>query len=107
MITTKGQIIDINGKTEWVLFHRLTKKVNPVDFLALTDSMIQFPNFLFTVSFFILIFLLQEPLYFLFYVGVVVTVIELMEEIILVALLPRWEANVKGLFWVLKREKHS
>lgn len=58
-------------------------------------------------TFFILIFLLQEPLYFLFYVGVVVTGIELMEEIILVALLPRWEANVKGLFWVLKREKHS
>lgn len=58
-------------------------------------------------TFFILIYILEEPLYFLFYVGVVVTGIELMEEIILVALLPRWEANVKGLFWVLKREKHS
>ena len=57
--------------------------------------------------FFILIFLLPEPLYFLFYVAAVVTGIELLEEIILVALLPRWEANVKGLFWVLKRQKHS
>lgn len=57
--------------------------------------------------FFILIFLLPEPLYFLFYVAVVVTGIELLEEIILVALLPQWEANVKGLFWVLKRQKHS
>jgi hypothetical protein len=56
MITTKGQIIDINGKTEWLLFHRLTKKVNPVDFLSLTDSLIQFPNFLFTLSFLILTF---------------------------------------------------
>jgi hypothetical protein len=56
MITTKGQIIDINGKTEWLLFHRLSKKINPVDFLSLTDSLIQFPNFLFTVSFLILIF---------------------------------------------------
>jgi hypothetical protein len=56
MITTKGQIIDINGKTEWLLFHRLSKKVNPVDFLSLTDSLIQFPNFLFTLSFLILIF---------------------------------------------------
>jgi len=55
MITTKGQIIDINGKTEWLLFHRLSKKINPVDFLSLTDSLIQFPNFLFTVSFLILI----------------------------------------------------
>ena len=57
MITTKGQIIDINGKTEWLLFHRLTKKINPVDFLSVTDSIIQFPNFLFTVSFFILSFI--------------------------------------------------
>ena len=57
MITTKGQIIEINDKTEWLLFHRLTKKINPVDFLTLTDSIIQFPNFLFTVSFLILIFL--------------------------------------------------
>lgn len=55
MITTKGQIIDINGKTEWLLFHRLSKKINPVDFLSLTDSLIQFPNFLFTVSFLIMI----------------------------------------------------
>ncbi len=57
MITTKGQIIDINGKTEWLLFHRLSKKVNPVDFLSLTDSLIQFPNFLFTVSFLMLTFI--------------------------------------------------
>jgi hypothetical protein len=57
MITTKGQIIEINDKTEWLLFHRLTKKINPVDFLTLTDSIIQLPNFLFTVSFLVLIFL--------------------------------------------------
>jgi hypothetical protein len=57
MITTKGRIIDINGKTEWLLFHRLTKKINPVDFLSLTDSLVQFPNFLFTVSFFVLAFI--------------------------------------------------
>jgi cardiolipin synthase len=57
--------------------------------------------------FFILIFLLPEPLYFLFYLAAFVTGIELLEEIILVALLPQWEANVKGLFWVLKRQKHS
>jgi hypothetical protein len=57
MITTKGQIIDINGKTEWLLFHRLSKKINPVDFLSLTDSIIQFPNFLFTLSFLILTFI--------------------------------------------------
>ena len=57
MITTTGQIIEINDKTEWLLFHRLSKKINPVDFLTLTDSIIQLPNFLFTSSFLILIFL--------------------------------------------------
>ncbi len=56
MITTKGQIIDINEKTEWLLFHRLSKKVNPVDFLSLTDRLIQFPVFLFTLSYLVLIF---------------------------------------------------
>jgi len=61
MITTKGQVIDINGKTEWLLFHRLSKKINPVDILSLTDSIIQFPNFLFTISFLILSFTHLDP----------------------------------------------
>ena len=65
MITTQGKIIDINGKQEWLLFHRLTKKVNPVDFLSLTDSFIQFPDFLFTISFLILI-LSYAPLWMCF-----------------------------------------
>lgn len=56
MITTNGQIIDINGKTEWLLFHRLSKKINPVDFLSFTDNIIQFPNFLFSISFLIMLF---------------------------------------------------
>ena len=55
MITVKGQIIDIDGKTEWLLFHRLSRKVNPIDFLSTTDNIIQFPNFMFTISFLILI----------------------------------------------------
>ncbi len=60
MITTKGQVIDINGTIEWLLFHRLTKKVNPVDFLTFTDTLIQFPTFLFTLSYLIMIFLPVE-----------------------------------------------
>lgn len=57
--------------------------------------------------FLILIFILPEPLLFLFYLAVVITAIQLIEEIALVILLPKWEANVKGLFWVLKRKKHN
>jgi CDP-diacylglycerol--glycerol-3-phosphate 3-phosphatidyltransferase len=54
-------------------------------------------------TFLILIFFLPEPLYFLFYLAVFITAYDLIEEIILVYLLPRWEANVKGLYWVMKK----
>ena len=30
---------------------------------------------------------------------------ELMEEIILVILLPAWETNVKGLYWVIRKKR--
>lgn len=56
-------------------------------------------------TFLLLLFFLPEPSYFLFYVAVFITGAELIEEIILTALLPVWEANVKGLYWVLKRNK--
>lgn len=48
-------------------------------------------------------FLLPDPLISLFYVAAIVTCIELVEEIILVMLLPKWQANVKGIYWVRKR----
>lgn len=56
-------------------------------------------------SFFILLFFFKAPVYFLFYVAAVLTFLELVEEIILVLMLPKWEANVKGIYWVLKRKK--
>jgi phosphatidylglycerophosphate synthase len=56
-------------------------------------------------SFLILIFLLSEPIYILFYIAVLATAIDLIEEIILVLLLPRWETNIKGLYWVMKRRR--
>jgi CDP-diacylglycerol--glycerol-3-phosphate 3-phosphatidyltransferase len=59
-------------------------------------------------TFLILIFLLPEPLMGLFYLAVCVTLLELIEEILLVLILPAWEINVKGLYWVLQeRKKHS
>lgn len=56
-------------------------------------------------SFLILLFFLQEPIYVLFYIAFFVTVIDLVEEIILVLLLPTWQTNVKGLYWVLKKKQ--
>jgi len=54
--------------------------------------------------FLILMFFLPQPQYFLFYVTAIVTAIELIEEIVLVTIIPRWETNVKGLYWVIKRK---
>jgi hypothetical protein len=31
--------------------------------------------------------------------------LELTEEIILVSLLPQWQANVKGVYWALKNKE--
>jgi CDP-diacylglycerol--glycerol-3-phosphate 3-phosphatidyltransferase len=56
-------------------------------------------------TFLILIFLLPEPFNLLFYVAAFTTIIDLIEEIILVLVIPKWKANVKGLYWVLKKRK--
>ncbi|MBZ5856330.1 CDP-alcohol phosphatidyltransferase family protein [Flavihumibacter profundi] len=56
--------------------------------------------------FLILLFFLPRPLYNLFYLTVLITAFELIEEIIIVLLLPKWETNVKGLYWVIKK-KHE
>ena len=53
--------------------------------------------------FLILIYFLSEWPMVLFYVAVGVTFLELLEEIIIIALKPKWETDVKGLYWVLKK----
>jgi phosphatidylglycerophosphate synthase len=56
-------------------------------------------------TFLILIFLLPEPPYFLFYFAVLLSMLDLIEEIILVIIIPKWITDVKGLYWVLKNKK--
>lgn len=56
---------------------------------------------LFLLSF----FFFEQIFYPLYYLAVYITMFELAEEIVLVALLPRWEANVKGLWWVWKKKQ--
>lgn len=58
-------------------------------------------------SFMILAFFMTEPLSLLFYIAAFVTGIELIEEIIITYYLPVWETNVKGLYWVIKRNKRA
>jgi phosphatidylglycerophosphate synthase len=55
--------------------------------------------------FLILIFFLDSPPYLLFYTASVITFFDLLEEIILVYMLPNWQANVKGIYWVLAAKK--
>ncbi len=58
-------------------------------------------------TFLILIFLLPAPIYPLFYAAVIFTIIDLLEEIILIILLPRWKADVKGIYWVMREKKRG
>ena len=60
---------------------------------------------IFQGTFLILIFLIPKPLLGLFYIAAVITLLELIEEIILVLLLSKWEINVKGLYWVMRKTK--
>ena len=62
---------------------------------------------LFQGVFLILMFLLPEPVYPLFYAAVIISALDLIEEIIMVILIPKWVTDVKGLYWVFKnREKY-
>jgi cardiolipin synthase len=56
-------------------------------------------------SFLLLLFFLDKPAWILFYITTAVTAIELLEEIIIVWMLPEWETNVKGLYWVIRQIK--
>lgn len=51
------------------------------------------------------LFFLDYTLYSLFYATVVVTCLELIEEIIMVGVLPSWRSDIRGLYWALKLRK--
>lgn len=58
-------------------------------------------------AFFMLIFFQLGPIYLAFYCAIVITGLQLVEEIILVILLPTWKPDVKGLYWVLRENKKN
>jgi CDP-diacylglycerol--glycerol-3-phosphate 3-phosphatidyltransferase len=60
---------------------------------------------LFQGFFLIFLFLFPHPIYWLFYAAAIITVIDLIEEIIILFYLPNWEANVQGLYWVIRKRK--
>jgi cardiolipin synthase len=52
--------------------------------------------------FLISFFFFTKPVYLVFYICAFLTSLDLLEEIILIWLLPTYRLNVKGLYWVLK-----
>jgi phosphatidylglycerophosphate synthase len=47
-------------------------------------------------------FFLDQPINWLFYATCILTSLELLEEIIMVFVLPRWKSDVRGLYWALR-----
>lgn len=57
-----------------------------------------------TAVFLLSVFFFDRIVYPFFYAAYLITLIELVEEIILVFLLPKWQVNVKGVYWVLRKQ---
>ena len=79
-------------------FIRYRKLTNFHTYLAKTAALLQGVFLLFT-------FFTDEPNVVLFYAAAIITILELTEEIILVNLLRNWQTNVKGIYWIRKKEK--
>lgn len=81
-------------------FLRYGKMTSFHTYLAKTAALLQ-------GVFLLLAFFTDEPNIILFYAAAGITSLELIEEIILVYLLPTWQTNVKGLYEVLKNKKQQ
>ena len=77
-------------------FIKYRKMTNFHTLLAKTAALLQ-------GVFLIFVFFTEQPSLILFYTATIVTLLELIEEIILVGMLPQWQANVKGIYWTLKK----
>ena len=57
--------------------------------------------------FLILFFFLNDWPTTLFYIAAIATILDLLEEIILVIMLPSWKTDVKGIWWLRKKKISS
>ena len=58
----------------------------------------------FQAMFFIMIFFDLPLALAAFYITCLITAAQLIEEIMLVLIVPEWKANVKGLYWILRKK---
>lgn len=80
-------------------FIRYKKMTNFHTYLAKAAAILQ-------GVFLLLVFFTGKPIMLLFYAAAFITILELIEEILLVYLLPNWKTNVRGLFFVIKNKKN-
>ncbi|MGN6394431.1 MAG: CDP-alcohol phosphatidyltransferase family protein [Mucilaginibacter sp.] len=100
-------------RTEWVL-------VAVIVFLYMTQNSLALIRYrkltsfhtytakiaaVFQAGFLLLFYFSPGPMESVFYFAAALTIADLAEEIALTLLLPTWEADVKGLFWMLKRKQ--
>lgn len=79
-------------------FSRYGKMSNFHTYLAKTAAVLQ-------GIFLLLVFFTDAPILILFYAATGITMLQILEEIVLVYLLPSWKTNVKGIYWVLKDKR--
>lgn len=60
-----------------------------------------------TQGVFILWFLFFGPIYWLFYVMIILGVLETIEEIVLIFMYDEWVAGVKGIYWALNDKRRK
>ena len=60
-----------------------------------------------TQGVFILWLLFFEPVYWLFYVMVVLGLLETLEEVILIFMYDNWVSGIKGIYWALKDKRRN
>lgn len=58
-----------------------------------------------TQAVFILWLLFFEPIYWLFYVMIILGLLETIEEIVLIFIYDNWVAGVKGIYWALRDKR--
>lgn len=56
---------------------------------------------------FLVVFHLHGWVPWLFWIAIFISILETLEEIVIIFLLPEWETNVKGVYWVIKGKKEG
>jgi CDP-diacylglycerol--glycerol-3-phosphate 3-phosphatidyltransferase len=82
-----------------IAFYKYGKSTAFHTYLAKSSAVLQGVFILFTLFF--------APVYWLFYLMIVIGVLETIEEITLIYMYDKWVDNVKGIYWALKDERRQ